>query len=449
MTGAEMTGHPSTVTGENLAVPFPTSIEVLRERGPEFLTPAFHATGALAPDNEVVEVTRLEEFVGGGAGRKAWLSVAYARDEPGLHTELFVKYPRDFGDPLRPLFAHLMRPEARFALLSRRSGFPVPVPACYFADYDPATATGLLITERIRFGEDGVEPFRDKCLDYALPGPGAHYRALISAIARLAAGHKTGLLGGHVEEHFPFELGQVRSDDLIPYSPDELTGKIDILRRFAAKHPHLLPGHIADPEFLDRFALEAPPFLAREREIKRYLNSRPEFIALCHWNANVDNAWFRRSPDAGAGAGLDAGPEAAGLEAGLLDWGSVGQMNVAQGIFGVLCATETGIWDAHAHELIDLFAAEYAAHGGPVLDVDELRLHVRLFVAMLGLAWMLDAPTLVAAQIPDLSPDADRFDEALHSDFLARAQLQLMTVFLHVWQVEDLAGALHRLPVQT
>lgn len=421
--------QPENVVGENLGVPFPTSIEVLRKRGPEFLTSAFRATGVLARDNEVVEVTRLEEFIGGGAGRKAWLSVAYARDEPGLRTELFVKYPRDFDDPLRPLFAHLMQPETRFALLSRRSGFPVPVPTCYFADYDPDTSTGLLITERICFGEDGVEPFQDKCLDYALPEPGAHYRALITAIARLAAGHKSKLLGTNVEEQFPFELGQVRSDDLIPYSPDELTGKMDTLRKFAAKHPKLLPEHISDPAFLDRFAAEAPPFLAHEREIKGYLNSRPEFIALCHWNANVDNAWFRRLPDGG-------------LEAGLLDWGSVGQMNVAQGIYGVLCATETDMWDTHAHELVDHFAAEYTAHGGPVLDVEELRLHVRLFVAMLGLAWMLDAPTLVTAQIPDLSPDADRFDEALHSDFLARAQLQLMTVFLHVWQADSLAEAL-------
>jgi hypothetical protein len=309
----------------------------------------------------------------------------------------------------------------------------VAVPACYFADYDPVSSTGLLITERIGYGEDGVEPFHDKCLDYSLSDAGAHYRALVTAIARLAAGHKAGLLGAHVDEQFPFVSGEVRSDDLIPYSPADLDAKIATLREFTANHPGLLPGNIRDRTFLERFAEEAPRFLERELEIKRYLNSNPDFVALCHWNANVDNAWFR--PDADGG-----------LEAGLLDWGSVGQMNVAQGIFGVLCATETEIWDAHAHDLIPLFARAYAAHGGPALDTDELRLHVQLFVALLGMAWMLDAPTLVAAQIPDLAADADRFDPRLHGDFLARAQLQLMTVFLHVWETENLVDTLDRVP---
>ena len=425
--------HPDLVTGENLGVEFPTSLEVLQARGPGFLTRAFQATGALSSDNAVVEITRFEEFVGGGAGRKAWLSVRYERDGPGLHSELFVKMPRDFGDPLRGLFSHLMQSEARFALLSRRSDFPVAVPACYFADYDPVSSTGLLITERIDYGEDGVEPFHDKCLDYSLPEAGAHYRALVTAIARLAAGHKAGLLGSHVDEQFPFISGEVRSDDLIPYSPADLDAKIATLREFAAKHPALLPENVRDGAFLDRFAAEAPRFLERELEIKRYLNSNPDFVALCHWNANVDNAWFRRTADSG-------------LVAGLLDWGSVGQMNVAQAIFGVLCATETDIWDAHAHDLIPLFAREFAANGGPELNVEELRLHVKLFVALLGMAWMLDAPTLIAAQIPDLAADADRFEPRLHADFLARAQLQLMTVFLHIWETEDLVGTLDRLP---
>jgi hypothetical protein len=163
--------HPVLVAGENLGLDFPSSIEALRAHGAEFLTRGFRATGALAADNRVTEVTKFDEFIGGGAGRKAWLSVTYQRDDPGLHAELFVKLPRDFGDPLRPLFSHLMQPEARFALLSRRSGFPVAVPTCYFADYDPVSCTGLLITERIGYSENGVQPFHDKCLDYALPEP--------------------------------------------------------------------------------------------------------------------------------------------------------------------------------------------------------------------------------------------------------------------------------------
>src|SRR5690606_13763765 len=110
--------------------------------------------------------------------------------------------------------------------------------------------------------------------------------------------------------------------------------------------PQLMPANLADPAFLDRFAREAQRFLEHELTIKRYLNADPRFIALCHWNANIDNAWFWRN----------AGGE---LEAGLLDWGSVSQMNVAQSIFGALCALETDLWDEHLDALIGVFADEY------------------------------------------------------------------------------------------
>jgi hypothetical protein len=93
--------HPDLVPGENLGIEFPTSLEVIQQRGPAFLTRAFQATGALTADNAVAEIIRFEEFIGGGAGRKAWLTVRYRHDEPGLLQELFAKMPRDFADPSR------------------------------------------------------------------------------------------------------------------------------------------------------------------------------------------------------------------------------------------------------------------------------------------------------------------------------------------------------------
>jgi hypothetical protein len=138
--------HPFVVTGAQLGVPFPTNIESLGEQGARFLTAAFRASGAIAADNAVSEITRFEEFFGGGAGRKLRLGVRYAKLESGLHEDLFVKFPRNFGDPLRDLFSHLMESETRLALLSRSAEFPVPVPRCYFADYDPVSRSGILIT---------------------------------------------------------------------------------------------------------------------------------------------------------------------------------------------------------------------------------------------------------------------------------------------------------------
>jgi hypothetical protein len=118
----------------------------------------------------------------------------------------------------------------------------------------------------------------------------------------------------------------------------------------------------------------------------------------------------------------------------LLDWGSASQMNVAQSLYGVLCAAETDFWDSHKDELVALFVREYRRHGGPALDVEELGLQMQLFVALLGLAWMIDAPAIIESQIPDLDDVPDRFDPRVRSNFLARAQLQLLTVFLNAWQ---------------
>lgn len=422
---------PSRVQGQHSGVLFPTNIDPLREYGAAFLTEAFRANGAIAPDNGVRRITGFEEFFGGGAGRKLLLSVEYEHVEPGLHTELFVKYPRDFGDPLRPLFSHLMAPETRFALLSRRADFPVAVPKCYFSDYDPDSSTGILITERIAFGQNGVEPFHDKCLDYEIDDPLEHYRALIRAAARLAGFHKAGRFGPEVDQQFPHDPTRIRDDDRIPYTPESLREKLRVLTEFAQQHPGLLPENVREPAFLDRFAAEALQFLHAELPIKRYLNAQADGIALCHWNANIDNAWFWRQADGE-------------LRAGLLDWGSVGQMHVAQSIFGVLCACETTFWAAHKTELVSLFASEYAEHGGPRIAPDILNLQLKLFVAMLGMAWMLDAPSIIRAQLPQLHSIRDRHDPAFKSDFLARAQLQLMNVFLNAWQREEFGAVLQQ-----
>jgi hypothetical protein len=198
-------GHPPAVSGEHTGVSFPTSLDNLLAQGAGFLTRAFHATGAIAPDNSVREIVSHQEFFGGGMGRKLWLTLRYARDEPGLHSDLFVKFPREFGDPLRDLFGPLMAPEVRFALLSMRPDFPITVPKCYFADHDPATISSILITERIAYGQGNILPCPDKCMDYLLDNPLPYYRALTIDMARLAGAHKAGRLGDDLPDQFPFD----------------------------------------------------------------------------------------------------------------------------------------------------------------------------------------------------------------------------------------------------
>lgn len=423
-----MTNYPETVVGQQLGVAFPTTIEPLLQRGASFLTEAFRASGVIDKNNRVTAVTAHKEFFGGGMGRKLLLTVEYERPA-GLHTQLFAKFPRMFGDPLRDLFGPLMEAEVRFALLSRREGFPIAVPKCYFADYDSATCSGLLITECIAYGEGNIERCYDKCLDYELPNPLGHYRALATTAARLAGFHKAGKLGADVDKQFPFDPKKIDVGSRIPYTPEQLQGKLEKLRSFAAANPQLFPRDVGAPEFLARFAREAPLVLEHELAIRSYLNEREDYIALCHWNCNLDNAWFWAD-------------ERSELHAGMLDWGSVGQMNVAQSFYGMTCAAETDFLNANRQELMRVFVEEYRRNGGPAIDLEEFTFLVKLSIAVLGIAWILDAPTLVEAQIPDVHTVKDRYDPKFRSDFLARAQLQLLVVMLNEWLVDDIGGAL-------
>ncbi|WP_310531720.1 hypothetical protein [Novosphingobium sp.] len=409
--------------GDLFSLDFPAHPEALRSGGPEFLTRAFRASGALGADNRVTAITGLDEWMLGGTGVKALLSVAYERDGPVLARNLFVKFSRNFHDKVRDSGSYHMPSEVRLAKLSRTAGFPVDVPQCYFADIQQDTLTGILITERIAYGQGAIEPHHPKCMDHLLPDPLPHYRALITNLARLSGAHKSGQLGDIVERDFPFD-----ADRLIarrpPFDLQLLAKRINRLAEFILRYPHLFPAHIADRGFLDAFCAAAPIAAGQQTQILRYLLARPEMIALCHMNANIDNAWFWREPE---GA----------LRSGLIDWGSVGQMSVAQSIWGCLGAAEPETHDRHFDGLIDLFVAEYAQAGAPILDRGELAQHVEMHV-MLSALHMTTAPPAILREVPDPAEAADRYDPVFTANETARVQLKVTIALLNMWSRRDL-----------
>ena len=149
--------------GDIFGLDSPAHSEALRSGGPEFLTRAFRAGGVFGEENSVTQITGFDEWMLGGTGVKALLSVAYERDAPGLSRDLFVKFSRNFHDKVRDGGSYHMPPEVRLANLSRDPGFPVAVPKCCFADIQQATLTGIIITERIAYGQGAIEPHHPKC----------------------------------------------------------------------------------------------------------------------------------------------------------------------------------------------------------------------------------------------------------------------------------------------
>jgi hypothetical protein len=424
---------PKFVRGDATGIAIPADSDALRSAGESFLTEAFRAFGSISAHHRIARITRFESFRGGNSGEKLLLSVDYLHPEPQLHTELFVKFSRDFTDAFRDRRRDELEAEVRLAALSRLPAFPIQTPAAYFADFQRQSGTGILITQRIAYGSGNIEPLHPKCRDHELSKPLAYYRAIVSTLARLAAAHKSGLLSPEVEASFPFDPEKAAADDPIPWNERELRARVRRYGAFAASCPRLLPANIAAPAFIARLEREAVRFLHHEATIKRFLHADRNFIALCHYNANIDNAWFwRDAPGAPLGCGL-------------LDWGRVRQMNVAYALWGSLCAASLDIWDSHLQELLALFVAELHAHGGPCLDVAELELHLNFYAATMGLATLIEAPALVLSRLPEAAAAHGPLDPVFLKDDVARGFLHVFTAFLHLWQRHDFGACLDRL----
>jgi hypothetical protein len=411
------------VVGDALGIQFPAHAGSLRAGGIEFLTRAFHASGVLPLDNEIIAITRCSDFVSGGTGRKAALAVSYRKHGPMLHQELFVKFSRDFDDRMRDRNRLMLQSEVWLAELSGSPAFPVRVPKSYFADFNQDTGTGILITERVAFGSGGIEPFYGKCLDYELPDALEHYTAIVKTLARLAGADKAGLLPNSVETRFPFNLEQAIATDAFRYSGERLQERVERYGAFAREFPQLLPANIASEAFIAQLREEVVFFANHERQIKQLLYSTPEMIALCHWNANIDNAWFWQDPN---GA----------LQCGLMDWGRVGRMNVAAALYGSLSGAEPELWADHLDSLLAIFVDESVHCGAPAIDAQQLKLHLHLLTAMMGLAYILDAPSIIRTKIPDLASAQSRFDPRFRADEAARTHLHMITMMLNQWQTQ-------------
>ena len=413
------------VRGELFDIDFPADADTLKTDGENFLTRAFRASGALPEDDRVSRILQAEAFFGGGTGAKLKLTVAYASSEPDLPQQLFIKFSRNFNDELRDSARYMMVSEAKFAVLSRSPGFPVTVPRCLFADVESESGTGLIITECLPFGRDGLEPIYPKCLDYQVPEPLEHYKAILKALAKLAGTHRSGGLSAEFDKQFPYNPAHAGARIAIRGTEEKLVQRAKRMFEFVNRYPQLFPENILDPGFQRQFLDDIPAVIAAESRIKEILQGNPDFIALCHWNANIDNCWFWRDGDGD-------------LQCGLIDWANVGPMSVAQSISGAISGAEKSLWDDHLDEVLQVFADEYSLHGGPHLNVEEVKRHILLLLALSGISYFMSAPVAIMREISDLDAVESYQDKVFQQHENARIQLHMMTKLLNVWQKRTL-----------
>jgi hypothetical protein len=325
-----------------------------------------------------------------------------------------------------------MQSEVPFEALTRAPGFPIRVPVAYFADFHAETGTGLVITERIKYGDGTIEPHRRKCLDHlTMDDPLPYYRQNVTALARLAAAHKAGDLAPDIDERFPFDPVSGSADPIL-YDAAGLQAELDICFDYAARAPQLLPPELRTPEFQAKVARDAFRIHEHEATIQRYLTGNRDLVALCHWNSNIDNCFFWRDPD---GA----------LHSGLIDWGRVGQITFGSVLWGGLCAAHHDIWDRHIDDLLALFVDEYRAGGGPAVTKEELEFHLTLHMATMGVARVLAFPETILFRLPECVNATGLHDEMFHAVDPARNMAHIYTVFLKFWLRQDFGAALDRL----
>jgi hypothetical protein len=416
------------VTGDATGLTIPITPDALLHAGPEFLTSAFRAFGALGEDNAVTRIVSAEPCHAGNSGQKLALVVAYARPDPGLDTQLFAKFSRFMHDPHRDFRRFELEPEVRLAALSRHPGFPIAVAKPYFADFDHASGSGVLISQRIAFGVGNIEPAQRKCMDHELSDPLERYRLTITTLARLAAAGKAGKMSPELERMFPYDPAEAAAALPIPWTEQGLREAMARLRDFAASAPHLWPPNVT-LAFLHQLEQDAVDFLHNQAAVRRFLFADPDYVALLHWNTHLDNAWFWRNA---AGA----------LQCGLLDWGMVRHMNVTTAIWGGVSCMEPYRLDENLAAMISLFSDQLQANGGPKLDRAKLDLHFDLSTAMIGMAMLMDMAAVLLGRMPNIAEASGVDDPMLSTDQVVHGFHLCAYNFLSTWQQRDFGESL-------
>jgi hypothetical protein len=411
--------------GDVLGLDFPVHLDALRVAGPNFLTNAFRATGSMGHNNRVASISQLEPFNGGSTGRKAVLTVTYEHPDPELPERLFVKFSRDLDDEIRDRGKRQMESEVRFGLLSHFPNFPVTVPRCLFGEYRAESGSGLLISERIAFGTDGIEPHYAKARDYEIEDLRPHYDALVSALAGLAGSHRAGRFPEEIMTRFVPRPAKIRHRTQVPFTENLVRDRVIRYREFAARFPQLLPASIRSDAFMAQLLQEAPRAVENAAALRSAMREGArDLFAFCHWNANIDNAWYWRDENGELGCGL-------------MDWGNVGQMNMVTALSSCLVFTEPDFLIENLDHFFALFSEVFEDVGGGPLDPAALKLQFRLQMVAGGLQWPLDIVPLIEGHIPHLATVTDRFDPRIKNDEFPRTQLHLLTAYLMLWQSSD------------
>jgi hypothetical protein len=390
--------HEDVAAGDRYGLKFPFTLDQLQQFGAGFLTEAFKAAGSMSPDNCVTDIVALDRLFSVGASENAFLTVAYAKPEAGLHTNLFVKCPPNKEVEYKYELSAMSHGEVEMQRLARSGILPFATAKYYYGDFASETCNYILITERINYSVPPIEPAYKKGYDHLVPEVEEHYRVLAAALAGLVAAQKTGALGCDVEQIFPFARA-ARDFQPIPHPERNVDKLVDFIGRIA---PQLFVKGASDPTFLRQWREDLLFGLTHKDAVIAYLHEDVDYTGLCHPNLNLDNAWFWRDAE---GA----------LKVGLIDWGGAGQMSIAQALSGMLMMPIPELHLKLVRQTIDAFIDEHERRGGLRLDREKLLFHYKASVFSTAICTIIAFVVDMLFQFSEeeYATMVDRFDRRL------------------------------------
>jgi hypothetical protein len=410
-------------TGDMTRLVFPFTYEAVSQIDPKWLTKAFQKFGSLKQGESVSKIVSHKQFVGGGAGDKCILEVEYAGTSRKLHTKLFCKFPlKEIKQNFR--WDDHIEGEVAFMTFFARQ-VPVKNATPYFADYCSETTNYLVITEYVDF--TGLIPPIDKCNDFEQVGSAAgvlnRYKIIMTKLADMAVALP---LCSHRACRV---LNECIIERGMRYHPS--SHGFDQGLQYVHLNRHLFSA-AADGK-LDLPAIKHS-FVQMDQDLemlKAYLQEDPSYFGYCHFNANMDNAWFVPGEDGEAS------------DCGLVDWGGFRWCNYAAAIWGAMNTAHHIVVDDE-RELIDAFVERYnKTSKRPAIDADMLMLQLNLCFAV-KTNWAIESLGNVCGNIP-------KGIDSLNNDYFKKDNvaighrffIHVANIFLLKWKRGDCQAA-HR-----
>mmetsp|Transcript_47238 Transcript_47238/g.113310 ORF Transcript_47238/g.113310 Transcript_47238/m.113310 type:complete len:731 (+) Transcript_47238:119-2311(+) len=449
-----MNNHSRTAPGMFYGLDFPFNEEMLMQFGAAWLTRAFHAAGTLEADNAVTRVIREPtiKVTTGNNGSKFLFEVEYKKPSPDLHTQLFAKVPHPFDGTTKTdrLSTSVHKQPMEFEELNTsrllEGTLPVKIPKYYFADISNETSNFILIVERVSFADridsldfgapkererKHLKPFEcegpyDKCIDWTLRGDASeYYYCLIRAGAKMAGLYKTGKLGSIevLSKHFENWAGRpIESWGMHPYCtgkpPQMFEKELEMAGNFIWDTAKVLyPKYVTLGSFQKKFKTTMMTLNAYSAESTWYRNSDDKYIAMCHNNLNVDNAYFWRD-------------EEGKLDLGIFDWGHMSAKGLGYKLWPWLYCGDHDTLTKHLDGYLACLVDTYQEYGGPELDKEVIRVQFVLSALeqMFGLISAVPHIYRMCAK-KHFATIQDRWDPRIAANIQGQSTLRL---YIHV-----------------